>query len=180
MGESEKMKAFLREYVDRTAPLAGGIDDETGHALASAVLMFRLGIYRRSVLWCTEALDADLPGVLERAVRILRTWAQRRSDIGVGLKSTYDFDGAPEQDTRWTPEQSTEEAEFLPEDAEYLAVDLPASTQNIDRETLRRENALLLIYAVSLHASPDDAPALGEHENAMITILEPYQEQLGE
>jgi len=180
MGETEKMRKVLREYIDRVAPLARGIDDKTGHALASAVLMFRFGVYRRSATWCDEALDADLPGVLERAVRILRAWAQRRSDAQVRLTSTYSFEGAREPEGIRTPEQSTEGGEFLPEDGEYLAVDLPPSTRNIDWTTLRRENALLLIYAVSLHASPDDAPSLGEHENAMITILEPYREQLEE
>ncbi|MGC9435707.1 MAG: hypothetical protein ACP5C4_06465 [Methanomicrobiales archaeon] len=180
MGSTEKTRRYLREYVTRVAPLAGGIDDQTGHALASAALMFRLGVYRRSASWCDEVLDADLPGVVERAVRILRAWAQERGDTGVRLTSTYSFEGAREPDSVWTPEQSGEEAEFLPEDAEYLAVDLPETTQDIDWATLRRENALLLIYAVSLQASPDDAPALGEHENAMITILETYLEKMEE
>ncbi|MHC1626242.1 MAG: hypothetical protein ACXQTN_02730 [Methanoculleaceae archaeon] len=180
MVKIDKVRMYLQDYIARVGQLAGDIDPDTGHALASAVMMFQFGVYRRSVSWIDEALKAGLPGVVKRAAEILKAWGEERIDTQTRLRSRYGFEGERGPAVVRRTGETGEGVGFLPEDREYLAVNLPETTRNIDWKTLRRENALLLLFAVSLHASPDDAEALCEHEKGMMSILDPYLKMMDE
>jgi hypothetical protein len=66
---------------------------------------------------------------------------------------------------------------FSPEDEEYLAIVLPAESVE-DRDELKLDNALLLLYAVGYLESPDDGQSLDEHQNFFLQILNSYKKAL--
>jgi len=67
---------------------------------------------------------------------------------------------------------------FMPEDYPNLAVNLYGDSAQ-DPETLDIDNALILVYAIAVIASPDDEQALEEHRNYILTIIEIYKKALG-
>ena len=67
---------------------------------------------------------------------------------------------------------------FTEAEREYVAVNLPPDRIE-DPDTLELDNALLLLYAVAVVASPDDELPLDEHRKFFITILDAYKRALG-
>lgn len=157
MGRVEK---YFEAYIERIRPAFEGMDRETAHAVASALLGFKFGLYGNAVTRADTALEqlaaADMPQALLAALRILRT---RAAD----LKSAVIV--------------SASLPDFAPEDRDYLAMDLPADLIE-DAPTYTLDNALLLLYAVGLIASPDDEQALDEHRGFPLQILGSYRKPL--
>ena len=67
---------------------------------------------------------------------------------------------------------------FTEAEQAYLAVNLSPDL-NEDPVTLELDNALLLLYAVAVIASPDDEQALDEHRKYVIKMLDTYKRALG-
>ncbi|RXE55103.1 hypothetical protein ABH15_12795 [Methanoculleus taiwanensis] len=163
MHQEKTMKQFLNEYIARIEPITKSIDEETGHRLASSLLTFKFGLYKNAIVRCDEALGrlretGTMPGALEAALMIVR---ERSEDLA---------------ESRVTP---APHYTFAESDAEALAIRLrPEDMQ--DKAALDLDNALVLLYAVSIETSPEDEQALEEHQRFVIQILEAYKEQLAE
>jgi len=157
MGRVEK---YFEAYIERIRPTFEGMDAETGHAVASALLGFKFGLYGNAVTRADMAIETlaagRMPQALLAALRILRT---RAAD----LKDTVIVSAALPG--------------FAPEDQTYLAMDLPADLIE-DAPTYALDNAMLLLYAVGLITSPDDEQALEEHRGFPLQILNSYRKQL--
>lgn len=160
--EERTMKQMLNEYIGRIEPLLALIDEETGHAVAQALLTYRFGLYKNTAAKCTETLDMlkasdPLPtSALEDALLILR---ERAGDLAVSRITA-------------SPEHTFAEADY-----EYLAIPLRPEDVEIPA-TLDLDNALVLLYAVGIETSPDDEQPLEEHQRFIIQILESYKEKL--
>jgi hypothetical protein len=157
MGRAEK---FFDAYIERIRPAFEGMDRETAHAVASALLGFKFGLYGNAVTRADTAIErlaaAGMPQTLLAALRILRT---RAADLKAAVIVSTALPG------------------FAPEDQQYLAMDLPADLIE-DAPTYTLDNALLLLYAVGLIASPDDEQALDEHRGFPLQILNSYRKPL--
>ncbi|MDK2975451.1 MAG: hypothetical protein PWP08_1822 [Methanofollis sp.] len=157
MGRTEK---FFDAYIEKIRPAFEGMGTETGHAVASALLGFKFGLYSNAVTRADMAIEmlatGGMPQALTTALEILRT---RAAD----LKNAVLVSAALPA--------------FAPEDREYLAMDLSPDLIE-DPTTYTLDNALLLLYAVGLIASPDDEQALDEHRGFPIQILNSYRKQL--
>lgn len=157
MGRVEK---YFEAYIERIRPAFEGMDREAAHAVASVLLGFKFGLYGNAVTRADTALeqlaDADMPQVLRAALQIVR---RRAADLKVKIVVSADL------------------PDFAPEDREYLAMDLPADLIE-DAPTYTLDNALLLLYAVGLIASPDDEQALDEHRGFPLQILGSYRKPL--
>jgi len=157
MGRVEK---YFDAYLERVRPAFEGMDRETAHAVASALLGFKFGLYGNAVTRADTALEllsaGKAPEALSVALRVLRARA-------ANLKATIVV--------------SADLPVFSPDDREYLALDLPADLIE-DPQTYTLDNALLLLYAVGLIASPDDEQALDEHRGFPLQILGSYRKPL--
>jgi len=157
MGKAEK---YFEAYIERIRPAFEGMDRETAHAVASALLGFKFGLYGNAVTRADTALEllstGKAPEALSVAMRVLRTRA-------ANLKATIVV--------------SADLPAFFPDDREYLALDFPADLVE-DPQTYTLDNALLLLYAVGLIASPDDEQALDEHRGFPLQILNSYRKAL--
>lgn len=158
--EEEPMEKFLYDYIHRMTPLFRGIDPDTAHEIASAVLSFKFGLYAKTVNDAGKAasrIPKEGPGtVIEKALRIVRDRAAALEEARVGEFSPVRFDS---------------------EDAPYLAVVL-REDQVENEDTLTLDNALLLLYTAAYLQSPDDGQSLDEHQNFVLQILENYREPL--
>ncbi|HUH79659.1 MAG TPA: hypothetical protein VLY83_07165 [Methanoregula sp.] len=155
------MEQFLEGYIGRMRPVFAAIPESTAHELASAFLAFKFGLYLNVVRECDNALahipDGVANGALKKALLIVRANAQ---DLG-NSQVTADLSQA-----------------FSPEERQFVAIDIPAE-KNEDPATLGLNNALILVYVVSLIRSPDDEQALDEHRKFIVLLLSGYKKALG-
>ncbi len=164
MPRSQKrtMKQVLNDYIERITPLIRGIDEETGHLIASSLLTYKFGLYGNAVERCTEALDrlrakTAMPDAIEAALLILR---ERAEDLAA---------------SRVTP---TPHYTFAGTDRAFLAINIPEEEVE-DQAALDLDNALIMLYAVGIETSPQDEQALEEHQRFAIQILESYRDKMG-
>jgi hypothetical protein len=155
------MEKYLYDYMHRITPLYRGIDRETAHEIASAVLSFKFALYPNTINSAENAvsrLTGEGPlGTLRKALIVIR-------DRAANLEQSEVKSYSPET--------------FNPGEDSYLAVNLPP--ENIDnREDFTLDNSILLCYAVAYLYSPDDGQVLDEHQNFVLQILNPYREPLG-
>jgi len=157
------MEEMLDSYIEELKPHVATIDDETGHLIASALLTFKFGLYKKAIEWCNEALKRleekrGAPDAVRTALMIVREHAL---DLAASRVTEH-------------PKHS-----FRSDDQGLLAVDLPG--REVERPVaLDMDNALILLYAVGIARSPDDEQALEEHRRFPIQILESYSEKLTE
>jgi len=157
----DPMEKYLYDYMHRITPLYRGIDRETAHEIASAVLSFKFGLYPNTINSAENAVSR-LAGegpitTLRKALIIIR-------DRAANLEQSEVKSYSPET--------------FNPGEDLYLAVNLPP--EKIDnREDFTLDNSILLCYAVAYLYSPDDGQMLDEHQNFVLQILNPYKEPLG-
>lgn len=159
-GEENTMEKFLYEYIHRMTPFFRGIDPDTAHEIASAVMSFKFGLYEKTVTDVNRAISG-LPEegsspVIKKALEIVQERAAALEEVRITDYS---------------------EVSFGEEDVPYLAVNL-APEQVEDQDSLTLDNALLLLYTVAYLQSPDDGQSLEEHQNFVIQILENYREPL--
>jgi len=158
------MEQFLKDYIVRLTPFYTSIPEKTGHEIASAFLTFRFGIYANAINECTIALslfpgDArkDSDAVLRKALQIIKANADDLNNSKVEADLSLSFSD---------PERA------------FVAVILPPE-QVEDPGTLELDNALVLVYAVAVIASPNDEQALDEHRKYVTKILSAYKRALG-
>lgn len=157
----DTMEQYLYDYMHRITPYYRGIDRETAHEVASAVLSFKFGLYPNSMSSAESAVSRITAGAayetLKKALVIIR---DRASSLEASEIKRYSQQTFSEDDTR------------------FLALTIPDG-QVKNREDQALDNALLLGYAVAYLCSPDDGQVLDEHQNFVIQILNPYKEALG-
>lgn len=157
----DHMEKFLRTYIERIKPDVPGISRKTAHEIASAFLSFKFGLYGKTIEQCRFALAA-VPegrgaGPLKKALQIVQANAENLENSRVNPESSIAF--------------STDEKAFT-------AINIPDEI-NEDPASLELDNALILLYAVAMVASPDDEEPLGEHQNYVLKILTSYKSALG-
>jgi hypothetical protein len=155
------MEQFLIAYINRMQPLFNGIPATTAHEIASAFLAFKFGLYPNAIHECTRAIslipDTGVNAALKKALSIVRANATNLENAQVTADLTITF--------------SDEERIYIP-------VNLP-SDQVEDPGTFQLDNALVLIYAVAVIASPDDEETLAEHRKFIVRLLTGYKKALG-
>ncbi len=159
--EIDPMEQYLYDYIERLRPMYSDIDRKTAHEIASAFLSFKYGLYGNAVTQATQAIsllnDSGPDTILKKALTILKTRAGNLENADVSPVTGIEF-GEPEQS--------------------YMAIHvLPEA--NEDPATLTLDNALILIYAVSLLTSEDDEQALDEHQKFIVGLLTSYKRAMG-
>ena len=134
---------------------------KTAHVIASVFFSFKFELYPKTLRECTTALSQIPDGggndAIKKALAIINAYAVAFESAQV----------RPEGIPRLLrPRQA------------YLAVNLSPDL-NEDPVTLELDNALLLLYAVAVIASPDDEQALDEHRKYVIKMLDTYKRALG-
>jgi hypothetical protein len=160
------MEQLLAEYIEKMQPLGKGIDERTGHMIASLLIAFRTGIYERAVERADEVLKrleaaVDTPEVVIKAVSILRENAKDLVGSSVKIRSEFTFAGEGTDQYRSVRSERSAEFHFEDLETEYLAIQITGESTEV-REAFDRDNALLLLYAVSIIASPYDEQSLEE------------------
>jgi len=159
--EIDPMEQYLYDYMERLRPMYRDIDRRTAHEFASAFLSFKYGLYGNAVTQATQAIDQLKAGepldVLKKALAILRARAANLENADVTPVTGIEFSDAEQP---------------------YIAVHVPPEA-NEDPATLTLDNALILIYAVSLLTSEDDEQALEEHQNFIVGLLTSYKRAMG-
>ncbi len=154
------MEKFLKDYIDRMRPVFGRLPEETGHIIASAFFSFKFELYPKTLRECTTAIsqlqNGDGSAALKTALLIVKAYASAYANAQVRPETAPAFADA---------------------DHAYLSVNL-APELNEDPLTLDLDNALLLLYAVAVIASPDDEQALDEHRKYLIKMLDIYKRAL--
>jgi hypothetical protein len=155
------MERFLDAYIERIRPYFPQLPEEAAHETASAFLAFKFGLYANAVRECTHAIGLVPAGepnsALKKALEIIRANAQDRdnsvvtADLGVAFTET---------------------------ELKYVAVTIPPEKTE-DPGTLNLDNALILVYVVTLITSPDDEEALEEHRRLIVRMLNDYKKALG-
>lgn len=157
MGRAER---YFEAYIERVRPQFADLDETTGHAIASALLSFKFGLYGNAVTRVDLALrrlaGKKMPTALATALDILK---KRATDLQASILVSEDLPA------------------FSADDLPLLAMDIPAD-QVEDRTSYTLDNALLLLYAAGLVSSPDDEQALDEHRGFPIQILSSYAKLL--
>ncbi|TAJ44239.1 hypothetical protein [Methanofollis fontis] len=157
MGRAERL---FDAYCERIRPACAGIDKETGHAIASALLSYKFGLYGNAVEKAEAAIrlieKKGAPKAIYTALGLLK---RRAADLKAAVIVSEGL------------------TLFSPEDREYLAMDLSEDLIE-DRISFSIDNALILLYAVGLITSPDDEQALDEHRGFPIQIITSYRKQL--
>lgn len=155
------MEQYLTDYTGRMRSPYAAIPPAPAHALASAFLAFRYGMYENAIRECTQAL-ALFPGeapasALRKALLIIRGHAayrlnaQETGDLGLG---------------------------FSPGEQVYAAITIPPEAVD-DAATLALDNALILVWVVALNRSADDEEALEEHREMIVGMLQDYRKAMG-
>lgn len=156
------MEKFLLDYFERIRPAYYRIPGKAAHALSSAFLSFRFGLYTKTIQECAAALPLIPEGngseTLKRAVSILNSYAEALENSRVKPDPVIAFADA---------------------DRAFLAIILPPD-QIEDPETLNLDNALILVYSAVMIGSPDEeGEVLEEHRKYILTLLETYKRALG-
>ena len=145
------MEKIVTEYMERVQPILSGIGRHEGHQTAFVFLSFKMGLYDEAIQRCDHALShsATIPPLLARALRIIRERAQHLVEASFN---------EPLSET------------FSPEEVPLLAIS-PEDTDVPDAPPLHVANALILVYAAGLVASPDDGQALEEQEQYVLQMI---------
>ena len=161
------MEQFLNDYIKRIRQGIDDIPETTAHEIASAFLAFRFGLYANAVRGYTHAIELLGPGTdparsgayaaLKKALAIVLANAQNLDNSQVTMDRSIRFD---EQERN------------------YLAIRLAPDAVE-DPGTLELENAITLVYAAALIASPEDEEAMGEHRKFIVRMLAAYKKALG-
>jgi hypothetical protein len=155
------MEETLDFYIERISPLFSHIEERTGHEIAAALISYKFGIYENVLKRCDRAIrllgDSDAEATVRKALGIVREDATYLRE-NVSIRS-YGY-------------------AFTDEERVYLALDIPEDQVEY-MPGFQLHNALLLIYAVALIASPDDREALEEQRKFALMIIEPYLKLLG-
>jgi hypothetical protein len=154
------MERFLSDYIERMRPLFSRLPANTAHEIASGFLSYKFGLYSNAVRECTHAIsllpDTGDYAPLKKALSIVGLNAQGLENAQVSVITSLVF--------------SREERKFvaivLPEDK----IEDPASFE--------LDNALIMVYAAAVIASPDDEQALEEHRRFVILLLTGYKKAL--
>jgi hypothetical protein len=153
------MDKFLSEYLERVRPAFSALSGDTAHQIAFAFLSFKLGIYHDAVTRCDQALKLiegkPLPGVIGTALRIVRERAETLSQARYDAKLPFLFR---------KPDLS-------------LGI-IDPSEPVVDPDLFQLTNALVILYAAALAASPDDEQALEEQEKYVLQLLATYRKTL--
>lgn len=160
-GGTSPMEKFLREYIERLRPVFTGMNQKTAHEIASAFLSFKFGLYQNAIEECRLALS-NLPDgtgkpALMRALQIVQVNAEDLENSQVTADDRFAFAG---------------------DEKAFVALNLPQEKIE-DPASLELDNALILIYAVSVITSPEDEQALEEHQKFVLKILTSYKATLG-
>jgi hypothetical protein len=152
------MDRFLSEYIDRVRPAFAALPREAAHQIAFAFLSYKMGIYHDAVIRCDQAsrIIEGLPiPVLATALKIVRERAEALSQARFDAKLPFLFKKA---------------------DLPYGIIDPSAPV--VDPDLFQLTNALVILYAAALSASPDDEQALEEQEKYALQLLATYRRTL--
>jgi hypothetical protein len=153
------MDRFLSEYLDRVRPAFSAIPRDAAHQVAFAFLSYKLGIYHDAVTRCDQALKIiegrPIPGVLDTALRIVRERAEALSQARYDAKLPFLFKKA---------------------DLPFGIID--PSEPVADPDLFQLTDALVILYAAALAASPDDELSLEEQEKYILQLLATYRKSL--
>ena len=159
--EIDPMEQYLYDYMERLRPVYRNIDRKTAHEIASAFLSFKYGLYGNAASQAKQAIsqlkETEPEAVLKKALTILRMRAENLENADVTPVTGIEFGET---------EQSYTAIHVLPE-------------ANEDPATLTLDNALILVYAVSVLTSGDDEQALEEHQNFIVGLLTSYKRAMG-
>jgi len=158
--EEDPMEKYLYDYMKRISPDYRDVDQDCAHEIASTILSYKFGLYPKT-LQSTEKALAMLPD--NGAMKTLRKAVAIIADRAKNLHESH-IKGISSQS-------------FSPEDEKYLAIVLPPDSVE-DKDELKLDNALLLLYAVAYLESPDDGQSLDEHQNFVLQILSSYKKAL--
>ncbi|HDR73866.1 MAG TPA: hypothetical protein ENN85_08165 [Methanoculleus sp.] len=172
----------LAAYIERIKPLGEATGERAGHRIASALISFAMGMYDRAVERCDQSIAAletrEAPRTVVAALRILREHARSLVATQVSVRSAFTFEGtvkvgSPQGEGNNAPQEFS----FGGDDSAYLL--LPETDEGVaPPEVVARDNALILLYAAAVTASPDDAQALEEQVAPLLTArLEYYREE---
>lgn len=159
-GDEDPMIPFLDQYIERIRPLYRDMKTGTAHEIATAVLSFKFGLYSMATT-AADSAARDMGGeepeqVLKKALTIVHERAENLENAIVSTHTHVSFDQS---------------------EAAYLAIVLPPELVE-DPDTLKIENALILLYAVAYTTSPEDEQALDEHQNYVVQIIQNYKKAL--
>jgi hypothetical protein len=159
-GDEDPMIPFLDQYIERIRPLYRDMKSGTAHEIATAVLSFKFGLHNMAASAADTAAhemgETEPEQVLKKALMIVHDRATNLENADVSTHTNISFD---------------------PSEEAYLAIVLPPERVE-DPDTLKIDNALLLLYAVAYTTSPEDEQALDEHQNYVIQIIQNYKDAL--
>jgi hypothetical protein len=161
------MEQFLTDYIERIRKDIDTIPETTAHEIASAFLAFRFGLYANAVKECTHAivlLDAQQDPARSGA------YAALKKALAIVKANAQDLDNSQVTADRSVRFEETERP--------FIAIRLAPDAVE-DPGTLELENALVLVYAAALIASPEDEEAMGEHRKFIVRVLTAYKKALG-
>ena len=153
------MDSSLSQYIDRVGPAFSGIPRGAAHQVAFAFLSYKLGIYHDAVTRCDHALKLiegrPVPGALGAALRIVRERAAALSQSQYDARLPF---------------------LFTKEDLPFGIIDPKEPV--VDADLFQLTNALVILYAAALAASPDDEQALEEQEKYVLQLIATYRKSL--
>jgi hypothetical protein len=161
------MEQFLNDYIERIRDGIEDIPETTAHEIASAFLAFRFGLYANAARECTHAIQLLGQG---RDPAGNEAYAALRKALGIVLANAQDLNNS-----QVTADLSLK---FNEQEHNKIAIRLAPDTIE-DPGTVELDNALVLIYAAALIASPDDEEAMGEHRKFIVRLLTGYKKALG-
>ncbi|KAF1075239.1 hypothetical protein [Methanogenium sp. MK-MG] len=180
MNDTDFFSAYIQQ-LKTECPLP---DESAGHAIASMLTGYRMGLYDRAVAQADKALGLfketeNIPEYLIRAVLIVKNDALQKIPEQVTIKSSFDWEGhdPSHDDTRIISGDDTEYA-FDEDSFRWLAVLLPEEKTDI-RDAYMLDTALMLLYGVAVCSSPMDEQAMEEHlYDYLIQRLGLYREEV--
>jgi hypothetical protein len=153
------MDSSLSQYIDRVRPAFSGIPRDAAHQVAFAFLSYKLGIYNDAVTRCEHALKLiegrPIPGVLGRGLKVVRERAEALSQAQFDARLPFNF---------------------TKEDLPFGIIDPKEPVA--DADLFQLTDALLILYAAALIASPDDEQALEEQEKYVLQLIATYRKSL--
>jgi len=156
---------FLKKYVEEIGGSVKGVDEKTGHLIASMLTGYKNAIYSKAARNADKALSllnkCDSPPALAKAVLIIKNSSIKLAPMQKSMSSSYTWEGKAFGGVGKVEDSEIEECEFGPGDEEYLALVLPPDEIKVAEE-YNVDNALALCYAVALNSSPLDGQSLRE------------------
>ncbi|WAI01015.1 hypothetical protein [Methanogenium organophilum] len=159
---------YFSDYIQKLKNACPLPDESAGHAIASMLIGHRMGLFDRAVAQGDKALKLlgeteHVPGVVSRAVMIVRSDALHKVPAQVTIKSSFDWEGKdPSHDDKRNITGDDREYTFDEESLQWLVVSLPEEKEDI-RDVYMLDTALALLYGVAVCSSPMDEQAMEEH-----------------